>query len=327
MRILYAIQGTGNGHLSRARAIIPLLRQHGELDLLVSGRQADVQLPEPVRFQLYGMSFTFGKKGGVDMLDTLLKTNFYRFWRDARRLPLQNYDLIINDFEPLTAWGCKWRGIPSVALSHQSGVIHPKAPRPMKKDPLGHTILHHYAPATNYYGFHFKPYGERVFTPVIRQGIRALEPCKHGHYTVYLPAIGDELLIRVLRQVEVPWHVFSKHTKDAYRRANVQVSPVDNDAFVRSLESCTGVLCGAGFEAPAEALFLGKKLAVVPMTNQYEQHCNAAALREMGVPVLPAFSDKQVPQLQDWVEHQRPIQVHYPDETAAVIARVVRENA
>ena len=49
MKILYAIQGTGNGHLSRARDIIPVLQQKGELDILVSGIQADVDLPYPVK--------------------------------------------------------------------------------------------------------------------------------------------------------------------------------------------------------------------------------------------------------------------------------------
>ena len=33
MKILYAIQGTGNGHISRAREIIPLLQKYGELDI------------------------------------------------------------------------------------------------------------------------------------------------------------------------------------------------------------------------------------------------------------------------------------------------------
>ncbi len=46
------------------------------------------------------------------------------------------------------------------------------------------------------------------------------------------------------------------------------------------------MLCGAGFETPAEALFLGKKLMVIPMKGQYEQHINAASLKELGIPVL-----------------------------------------
>ena len=45
MKILYAIQGTGNGHVTRAEDVIPILREYGELDLFVSGSQADVKLP------------------------------------------------------------------------------------------------------------------------------------------------------------------------------------------------------------------------------------------------------------------------------------------
>ena len=62
MKILYAIQGTGNGHLSRARDIIPILQKNGELDILVSGIQTDVALPYPVKYKFKGLSFIFGKK-------------------------------------------------------------------------------------------------------------------------------------------------------------------------------------------------------------------------------------------------------------------------
>ncbi|NDC42475.1 MAG: glycosyl transferase, partial [Chitinophagia bacterium] len=45
MKILFAIQGTGNGHLSRARDVYPELLKYGETDVLISGIQADVTLP------------------------------------------------------------------------------------------------------------------------------------------------------------------------------------------------------------------------------------------------------------------------------------------
>ena len=37
MKILYAIQGTGNGHIARAEDIVPVLKRFGTLDVLVSG--------------------------------------------------------------------------------------------------------------------------------------------------------------------------------------------------------------------------------------------------------------------------------------------------
>jgi hypothetical protein len=45
MNILFAIQGTGNGHLSRAQDIYPELLKYGNVDVLISGIQADVDFP------------------------------------------------------------------------------------------------------------------------------------------------------------------------------------------------------------------------------------------------------------------------------------------
>ncbi|MGC4057862.1 MAG: hypothetical protein QM743_07040 [Chitinophagaceae bacterium] len=70
MRILYAIQGTGNGHLARSLDIYPALRQYGEVDVLVSGIQTEMQLPFPVKYRFYGLSFIFGKHGGIDKWET-----------------------------------------------------------------------------------------------------------------------------------------------------------------------------------------------------------------------------------------------------------------
>ena len=67
MKILYAIQGTGNGHLSRAMDVVPCLKAHGNVDILVSGIQSDLILPFPVKYEMRGLSFIFGKSGGVDL--------------------------------------------------------------------------------------------------------------------------------------------------------------------------------------------------------------------------------------------------------------------
>src|ERR1700761_5706613 len=101
MKILFAIQGTGNGHLSRARDVYPELAKYGEVDVLISGIQADVKVPFPVKYQLYGMSFIFGKKGGVDMWLTAKKLRLFQLIKDIKQLPVETYDLVINDFEPV----------------------------------------------------------------------------------------------------------------------------------------------------------------------------------------------------------------------------------
>jgi Glycosyl transferase family 1 len=88
---------------------------------------------------------------------------------------------------------------------------------------------------------------------------------------------------------------------------------------------CTGVLCGGGFETPAEALFLKKKLLVIPMKGQYEQQCNAAALKTMGVPVLKSLKQKHINAIALWAKGKQQVIVNYPDSTARIISMLVKK--
>ncbi|TGE06043.1 glycosyltransferase family protein [Hymenobacter fodinae] len=328
MKILYAIQGTGNGHLSRALDIVPLLQQRAEqVDVLVSGPPADIQLPFEVQHHCHGLGFIFGKKGGINFIKTFWQLNSSAFLRELRQLPVENYDVVISDFEPVSAWACWHRGVPCVALSHQAAVLSAAAPQPTKVDPVGRAVLRHYAPTTQHYGFHFQRYEPHIYTPVIRQQVRTLAPRNDGHYTVYLPAFDEATLVSRLRYLSrtVRWEVFSKHSRQESEHGNVWVRPVSGAAFTESMARSAGVLCGAGFETPAEALYLGKKLLVIPMKHQYEQACNAAALSQLGVPVARNLKDASLSVLDNWLQYGRPVAVDYPDETAAVLDKLLFE--
>lgn len=328
MKVLYAIQGTGNGHLSRARDVIPaLLKQNITLHILVSGIQADIQLPYPVKYQLKGLSFIFGKKGGVDMWKTYYKANSHRLQREVKSIPVEEYDLIINDFEPITAWACKLKHKPCFSFSHQAAVLSPKAPKPKKKDPLGKWILNNYAPTSHQFGLHFKAYESGIFTPIIRKDIRLAEITKGEHYTVYLPSYSDEKLLKFLSKMkDVRWEVFSKHNKKEHINKNIHIKPITNEAFVKSMATSKGILCGAGFETPAESLFMKKKLLVIPMKGQYEQQCNAAVLAEMGVAVIKSLKNKHLDTLQQWLDTDTIINVDYPDITDKIVSQLLKES-
>lgn len=326
MRILYAIQGTGNGHLARATEMIPKLRKYGRVDILVSGIQGDIQLPFYVKYKFYGLSFIFGKKGGIDYWRTLLKAKPFGLVRDIFHLPVEDYDLILNDFEPVSAWACLLKGRSCVAVSHQGAVLHPLAPQPSQSNFFARMILKYYAPATVSYGFHFKALDFYHFTPVIRSSIRKAFPRDKGHYTVYLPAYSDREIIRFLEPFrDIQWQVFSKQCKQEYAHSNIRFSPVSLEGFQHSFINCTGILCNAGFETPAEAIYMGKKLCVIPMKNQYEQACNAAMLAGMGITV--AYKSSDLPNtLRRWTNDSSVIRVRYPDQTDEILRRILAER-
>lgn len=319
MRILYAFQATGNGHASRALEIVPYLQKRAEVDILISGYQCELKLPFEIKYKLYGLSFVFGKKGGIDLLETLKKTKFNTLIKETQSLPVKEYDLIINDFEPVSAWACKLRNIPIISLSHQNAVADDNAPK-YGKFKLERLILKYYAPAKNKFGFHFKTYSSATFLPIIRKEIRYQNITNKGHYTVYLPAYGDKKLVKILSTFKtVKWQVFSKHTNQFQLHNNITIQPINGKEFIKSIASSNGVLCGAGFETPAEALYLKKKLMVIPMKNQYEQQCNALALKEMGVAVLKKLNKKQISKIDKWIKSTNNINVNYPDVTEDIL--------
>jgi UDP:flavonoid glycosyltransferase YjiC (YdhE family) len=93
------------------------------------------------------------------------------------------------------------------------------------------------------------------------------------------------------------------------------------------MSSSRGVICGAGFETPAEALFMKKKLLVIPMKGQYEQQCNAAALQQMGVPVIKSFKPGNAGKISQWLEYDTVVEVDYPDQTESIINRILAIHA
>ncbi len=323
MKILYAIQGTGNGHLARAQDVIRIIKKKADVDILISGTQADLNLNYPVKYRLHGLSFIFGKKGGVDIWKTLTNINFKKLYREISKLPVEKYDLVINDFEPISAWACKFKKITCISLSHQSAILNKNVPKPKTNDPIGYFILKYYAPASYHFSFHFSNYNNNIFTPVIREEIRTISKKDLGYFTIYLPSYSDEKLIETFSRFKnVKWEIFSKHNQKAFHYKNINIYPVSKTHFTESLSKCSGILCGAGFETPAEALFLGKKLMVIPMKKQLEQQYNAAALKKIGVPVINKLAPENYDTIEKWLNDNHQIKIDYPDTTEEIINKL-----
>jgi len=323
MKVLYAIQGTGNGHLSRAHEIVPLLDKHVQVDTLISGNQSQIRAAFDITHQRTGLTFSSGKNGDISIIKSLQNTHPVDFIREIRSFPIKQYDLVLSDFEPVSAWSALVNGVPCIELSHQAAVVHPLAPKPDKKASFGQYILKHYAPARHRFGFHFKAYDERVYTPVIRKEIRCTNPSNQGHYTVYLPGYHDDVLMHFLRQFDVKWEVFSKHATFSYRVDNVFFEPISQDRFQQSMISATGVLCGAGFELPSEALFLGKKTMVIPMKGHYEQACNALGAQSVGASTIPELDLRYHRQINYWLSQENQAPIYYPDQTEQILVQLL----
>ncbi len=105
MKIFYAIQGTGNGHLSRAEQLYPYLKKYGEVDFFLSGSNAQLNTPLPIKYRSKGISMQYKSTGGLDY-SSIAKSLSFKLYNEAKSLPIDNYDLIINDFEFITSLSC-----------------------------------------------------------------------------------------------------------------------------------------------------------------------------------------------------------------------------
>ena len=292
MKIFYAVQATGNGHISRAMELLPFLKQHGEVDVFLSGSNSTLHPNLPIKYRSKGLSLHYTCNGKLHYGKTIGRCTLMKAFKEAKDLPLKNYDLIINDFEAITSIACKKQKIPMIHFGHQASFSSNNTPRPDKKSAFGEWILKHYASSAFNLGLHFKRYDSFIHPPVIQSAIWNASPRKDAYITVYLPSFCDKELMQLFTPIKgIQFEIFSRQCKEAMKFQHIKIRPVDNEAFKNSLINCTGIITGAGFETPAEALYLRKKILAIPIGGQYEQKCNAAALKELGVKVLD-FIDK-----------------------------------
>ena len=326
MKVLYGIQCTGNGHITRSIDMINELRKYVHVDVLTSGSHSEVKLPFDVKFKQKGLSYFFGKNGSIDVLRTIRDNNPLRFLQEIKEVPTHLYDMVISDFEPVTAWSAKRNWVYSVALSNQAALLDADVPKPNIISPISQLIINNFCPANKHYGLFYQKLNSKLYYPPVRDVIKKLKPTDGSHYVVYLPFYSTEKIVRHLQIFEgAQWLVFSKHATQSYSNGNVHVQPIDEHKFILALENCKGVMCSAGFGTTSEALFLRKKLLVIPMKNQYEQQCNAHNLGLLGVPVICSLKKKFHSVIADWIASEEKPLVEIKDENNKLVRTILED--
>ncbi|MDI3325694.1 glycosyltransferase family protein [Pontibacterium granulatum] len=310
MRVLYGVQATGNGHITRARVMAPALKAAGvEVDYLFSGRPADQLFNmEPFGDYLTREGLTFVQRDGqVKVWDTLRKNNVLRCWRDANALDLSSYDLVITDFEPVTAWAAKRKGVPSVGIAHQYALCYPI---PGHNHHVLSRLIQLFAPAKTAIGVHWHHYDYPVLPPLIQPPL--FEPSvEQDKVLVYLPVNPiEELETRFAGITDYRFYIYCA-IDEPYQRDNLYFMPFSREGFQRDLSSCSGVVTNCGFGLISEALQLGKKVFSMPVKGQVEQQSNAHVLDELGLATIARDYDEAL--LSDWLELPQPEPRMNPD--------------
>jgi uncharacterized protein (TIGR00661 family) len=316
MKILYGVQGTGNGHITRARIMARALADVGaEVDWVFSGRAREAFFDMDVfgDFRSFrGLTFVI-KSGRVHYGKTLLSCNFQQLYRDIRSLNMSGYDLIINDFEPVSAWAARRASKKVIGLSHQNAFRH-QIPK-KGSNPLVSSFMRWFAPADLPIGLHWHHFDQPILPPLVEPSHYPNEP-RAGHYLVYLPFSEAEDILPQLRDFTDHHFWVYLPISDARNEGNLHLRPFSRDTFQQDLHQCEGVICSAGFELPSEAIQLGKKLLVQPVAGQMEQLSNALALTRLGYGQTTGTLSKEV--IGEWLQLPRPRPVLYPNVAKAI---------
>ncbi len=330
MKIFYAIQGTGNGHLSRAEQLYPYLKKYGDIDFFLSGSNAQLNSTIPIKYRSNGVSLHYKSTGGMDY-GKISKSLSFNIYKEAKALPIDKYDLIINDFEFITSLACRLQKKKSIQFGHQASFQSKLTPRASNFNPIGNLVLDKFVQSTNYLGLHFESYDQNIYNPIIKDEVVHATASNEGHISVYLPQYSSEFLIPyLLEQPKFHFEVFTKEVTQITNFKNISFYPINNTSFTSSLIRCDGIITAGGFETPAEAMYLNKKVLSIPILNHFEQECNAAAMKKLGVTVIKKIDSKFHQVFKDWVNAENKIQfklTHSTEDIVAILMQNIPTNS
>lgn len=321
MRILYGVQTTGHGHLVRSTPIIHQLRERGHhVDVLLSGPPPDPAWPARIGEPLATRpGLTFAADGGrIRYLKTAGQARPLTFVRDVLRNPGQLPDLVVTDYEPITAWLARRRGVRSVGIGHLYAFAWPEVPR-APGNLLTRAVMDWFAPASIPVGTHWDRFGAPVLPPTVAPEVRTLDrsPGEEDLILVYLGFEPLDRLIRLFGQFpDRRFHVYAKIPAER-REGNVCARPISRPRFLADLARCAGVITNAGFTLTSECLHLGIPVLVQPIHGQLEQESNAVALEKLGLGLVTRHLCQT--DLQRWLAAAPPPAQRYPDATSALV--------
>ena len=327
MKILYGVNAFGNGHITRSRVMAKELKKAGhEVTFLFSGREKeyffDMQdFGEDVIYKK-GLQFVI-ENGKVDTFKTVKNDNLLQLFKDIFSLNVASYDLIITDFEPITAWAAKLKQKMSIGIGHQYAFT--------KKIPLSHTnpfilwAMNRYAPVDIELGLHWDSFGQNILPPII--------DIEHfpdnfvfidNQILVYLPFEDQEKILYVFSQF--PNYQFIVYNK-SYECVtnNVSFKKFSKDGFLQDLLHSSGVICNAGFELASEAIHLDKKILVKPVFGQMEQHSNEKAIVKLNYAYSTDIITKSA--IAEWLTFKKSKNLpKWPNVAREIVTWIVNPN-
>lgn len=280
MKILYGIQLNGNGHITRSIELINKLKSVGyQVDVICSGKNSNLDIPfKHKRFD--GLSIFCNDSGSIDWRKTIKQANIIKLIKDSMQ-DVTGYDLVISDFEPISAWSAKRCGVKSLGIANQYSLISDKAPK--VKSLFSLQFIRNFAPCDEYIALSYEKFDGFIYQPFISDYFLSSQVNDKKFFLIYLPSYNLDYILNQLSEFkQYKWRVYSNE-ENSNKLKNIKVINLNKEKFQKDLINCSGVITASGFSTTSEALILNKKIWSIPIQSQYEQLSNSLLLEQMGV--------------------------------------------
>jgi hypothetical protein len=300
MRVLYGVNGEGLGHATRSEVVIAMLLERGHDVRVVASGRAFRHLRErlPRVEEIFGPTFAMDE-GEIRRWATLR----HNVVAAPRELPetVRHWisvvhdwrpDVVVTDFEPLSALYARSRLVPLVSVDnismlvrchHDDGIVGAE----LADFVLARAITRAMIPTAGDYVVttFFRPrvlWGRTTLVPpILRPEVIDAVPSRGDHLLVY--SSGDHALVETLRTAGMPARLYGMR------------GPRSDHGFLEDLRTARAVITGGGFSLLSEAIYLGKPVLSVPLHGQFEQVMNARYLEREGYGMYaPATGPRQL---------------------------------
>lgn len=301
--IVYGLSGEGFGHSARSYEVIQhLIKKNHQVLVLTYGKALLVMQKDFQTIEIPGLRLNYQNnelsypRTFFDNAAMLVKTS--REWPTLfSALKKFKPDMVISDYEPISAAIANWKKIPLISFDNQHQLTNTKitVPKKYRKDLLAAKMLTKsmvwgadYYLITSFFKTPITKPKTFLFPPVVREKIRRLKPITNNFILVYQNSDFDYIIDELHKVPKQKFVVFSSRPKEGIEK-NITFKRHDPKTFITYLKKCQAIIGTAGLSLISEALYLKKPYFALPIAHQVEQVINALYLKKMG---FGSYSEK-----------------------------------
>lgn len=341
-KFLFVVQGEGRGHLTQAISLSEILTSAGhEVVAVLVGKGNSQKLPSffqesiqaPVQ-TFPSPSLVYGQGKALRVWDTisthLLKFPLYCKSVKYLKEQIEFYqpDAVINFYEMICGlYFATYRpAIPCICVAHQYLLLHNQFNN-ISRNWFDRQLLNFNTKVTalgssQKLALSFDQMENdisnniAVVPPLLRSEVKRLSPTSKPFVLAYIThhKLAEDIATWHENHRDVQIHCFWNNpdfSDEWVVRENLTFHQVNAEKFLLMMESCSGLVCTAGFESVCEAMYLGKPIMMVPVPNHIEQMINAHDGQRAGAGL--ASTEFDFSKFLNYLPHHKSVQKEFID--------------